>query len=294
MKLHIIGAGCPAPTGPRFGSAFVLEVGEEMILVDCGPGTTQKLAHMGIKLTRLNHLFLTHHHFDHNVDFACFALCRWDRYRGVAPPLSVYGPRPTKRFVELLLGPQGAFAPDFNSRMVHPASLSCHGTDGTNPQRMPPQFDVHEVGPGEVARTADWSVTAESVAHVDPTLISLAYRFETKEGTIVFAADCADCPGIRSLARDADAIVMACTHFGPTHMDRAIIDVITGTQEVIAIANDAKIKAVVLTHASPNFLHPGVTDHAIAEVARGYAGRIYFPNELTTLDLSRPAFKPIA
>lgn len=294
MKLHVIGAGCPSPTGPRFGSAFVLEVGQTMALVDCGPGTTHKLARMGIPLTQLDYLFLTHHHFDHNVDFACFALCRWDRYRGVAPPLAVYGPKPTQRFVELLMGPQGVFAPDLNSRMVHPASLACHKSDGSNPQRELPRFDVHEVDAGPVAEMPQWTVTAERVKHVDPTLISLAYRFETPEGTIVFAADCADCPGIRSLAKDADAIVMACTHFGPTQIEPAIIDVITGTQEVVAIANDAGVKSVVLTHASPNFLRPGVVEHAIAEVARGYGGRIYFPDELTTVDLSQPIFKPRA
>ena len=69
MKLHIVGSGCPQPTPNWCGSSFVLETPTERVMVDCGPGTTYKLARLGMKATQIDHLFLTHHHFDHNVDF---------------------------------------------------------------------------------------------------------------------------------------------------------------------------------------------------------------------------------
>ena len=42
-KIHILGGGTPTPTVSRFGSSYVVEIGGDYIMVDCGPATTQKL-----------------------------------------------------------------------------------------------------------------------------------------------------------------------------------------------------------------------------------------------------------
>ena len=76
MRLHILGSGCPQPTPERYGSAFVLEVGAGSVMVDCGPATTYKMARMALMPGQIVHLFLTHHHSDHNADLPCFALTR--------------------------------------------------------------------------------------------------------------------------------------------------------------------------------------------------------------------------
>ncbi len=49
MQLHILGSGCPAPAANLYGSSFILEAGQDSIMVDCGPATTYKMARMGIK-----------------------------------------------------------------------------------------------------------------------------------------------------------------------------------------------------------------------------------------------------
>ena len=36
-KLYVLGAGTPTPTPSRFGSAFVLDIDGEKIMLDCGP-----------------------------------------------------------------------------------------------------------------------------------------------------------------------------------------------------------------------------------------------------------------
>ena len=123
MQLHIIGTGCPDARAERYGSAFLLDVGPGSVLVDCGPATTYKMARMGLEATQVGHVFLTHHHFDHNADLPCFVLTRWDQSRGTEPPLQLYGPPPTRRFAELLFGEEGAFGPDLKSRVEHPASV---------------------------------------------------------------------------------------------------------------------------------------------------------------------------
>ena len=286
MQLHVLGSGCPTPTHERYGSSFLLEVGAECVMVDCGPATTYKMARMGIRPTKVGHVFLTHLHFDHNVDLPCFALTRWDLSRGDEPPLRVCGPPPTESFVHRLLGKDGAFFEDWHSRVKHPASHACHMQRGGIMPRPAPKIEARDVGPGKVAESPSWTATAARVHHVEPWLESLAYRFDTDQGSVLFAGDCADCPELRRLAQGVDTLVVACTHFGRTEANAAIADVITGTPEVAEIARESGARRVILTHASPNFSTPGVKERAIAEVARRYDGAIVFPEELTTVELS--------
>jgi len=286
MRLHIVGSGCPDARPDRYGSALVLEVGDEALLIDCGPATTYKMAHMGIRATQVSHVFFTHHHFDHNADFPCFALTRWDQSRGPEPPLKVYGPPPTRAFVESLLGADGAFAIDWKSRIAHPASHACHQLRGGVMPRPAPAVEAEDVSDGTIARSDGWVAAAAQVHHVEPTMLSVAYRFDTQQGSIVFAGDCGDCEALRQIAAGADTLVLACTHFGRPEVNAAIADVITGTPEVASIARQSGAGRVVLTHMSPNFARPGVKERAIAEVARSCNAAVLCPQELTTVDLA--------
>lgn len=286
LRLHLVGCGYPPPMGSgdqtRHGSAFLLEIGRELLLVDCGPGTTYKMARMGIATKKVNHVFLTHHHFDHNVDFPCFALVRWDLCKGTEPPLKVYGPPPTRLFVEQLLGEKGAFFPDWHSRVTAQVSIEIFQRRGGVPPRPAPAFEVRDLEPGEVEQTTSWTVTAARVHHLEPTLTSLAYRFDTDRGSIVFAGDCGDCPELRELAQGVDTLVAPCVLVGSAAKYHGII---MGTDEVREIAKEAGVGRVVLTHNgganSPEKRKPFIK--AVGEV---FPGEVLFPDELTTIDLS--------
>ena len=284
MRVHIVGSGCPDARPDRYGSAFVLDTGADSLLIDCGPATTYKMARMGLTPTQIGHVFLTHHHFDHSADLPCFVLTQWDQRKGSEPALQLYGPPPTERFADLLFGEDGAFGPDLKSRVKHPARHECHRMRGGVMPRPGLRLEAHDVGAGKVAESGGWSVTAAQVHHVEPGLISLAYRFETSEGSVVFAGDCGDCEELRELAQGVDTLVVACTHLGTLSED--ITGVITGTPEVSSIVSEAGVSRVILTHASPNFASPGMKERAVAEIARSYDGAIHFPDELISVDIS--------
>ena len=288
LRLHLLGCGYPPPSGSgdqtRHGSAFLLEVGPEFLMVDCGPGTTYKMARMGISTKKVHHVLLTHHHFDHNVDFPCFALVRWDLCKGTEPPLKVYGPPPTRSFVEQLFGEKGAFFPDWNSRVKHPVSIEIFEHRGGVPPRPAPAFEARDVGPGKVEETASWTVTAAGVHHVEPTLVSLAYRFDTDRGSIVFAGDCGDCPELRELAEGVDTLVAPCVKVGSTVSPSYLDGIIMGTDEVREIAKAAKVGRVVLTHnGSANSSQK--RKPFIEAIGKVFTGEVLFPDELTTIDL---------
>jgi len=73
-QVYILGAGTPTPT--CLGSAQIVEVAGEYLMFDCGPAATHKLVQAGLFSTEVDYLFFTHHHFDHDVDYPCFLLCR--------------------------------------------------------------------------------------------------------------------------------------------------------------------------------------------------------------------------
>jgi len=68
-KLTILGAGSALPTRNNFPSAQILELRDKRYMIDCGEGAQIRMRQMGLKNTRLNHIFISHLHGDH-----CFGL----------------------------------------------------------------------------------------------------------------------------------------------------------------------------------------------------------------------------
>jgi ribonuclease BN (tRNA processing enzyme) len=98
MRLYVLGAGTPTPTPDRYGSAFVVEFGARRLMFDCGPAATHKLVKAGLFPTQIDHLFFTHHHFDHDVDYPAFLLTRWDQSIGRERVLRALGERHSYTF----------------------------------------------------------------------------------------------------------------------------------------------------------------------------------------------------
>src|SRR5207249_380359 len=134
----------------RWGSAFAVDVGGEYLMFDCGPAATAKLVKVGILPTRVDYLFFTHHHFDHDVDYPCFLLCRWDQSIGKENQLRVYGPTLTETITERLLGENGAFVHDWKARVNAPLSQRVHVNRGGTLPRRPPVVLAQDIGPGLV------------------------------------------------------------------------------------------------------------------------------------------------
>src|SRR5688572_7588334 len=205
-RLYILGAGTPTPTAQRFGSSYVVEVGDEHLMFDCGPATTHKLVQAGLRPTQIDYLFFTHHHYDHDIDYPCFLMCRWDQGAGRERQLVVRGPAMTERLTERLIGVGGAFEHDWRARTENPMSLNAFVSRGGTLPRRPPSVDVRDVGPGLVIETEGWQVTAAPAVHAQPWLDSLAYRFDSRQGSVVFTGDTEPCATVVDLARSADVL----------------------------------------------------------------------------------------
>ncbi len=283
-RVHVLGAGTPTPTPDRWGSAFALEIGGEHLMFDCGPAATWKLVKAGIRPTEVDYLFFTHHHFDHDVDYPCFLLTRWDQSVGRENPLRVYGPVLTETLTERILDPErGAFAHDWKARVGHPVSQRVFVNRGGTLPRRPPSVLARDVGPGLVHEGREWRVTAAPAEHVQPFLDSLAYRIDGADGSIVFTGDTQPCRSVTELARGADMMLCMCWDDQERMEALGEVSGTCGTVGAARMAEEAGVKRLVLVHIGPYLARHGPMEKGIGDVRRHYSGEVVFADELLAL-----------
>lgn len=284
MKVHILGSGTPTPTPARFGSAYVIEVANELIMFDCGPATTHKLVKAGLWPTDVEHIFFTHHHFDHDADLPCFLLCRWDQSIGVEKPLRVFGPAPTSALTEGIIGAKGLFAHDWLARMNHRASQQVFVNRGGTLPRLAPMVLAQDVEPGFTYTSERWGATAAYAQHAQPYLDSLAWRLDTEACSVVITGDTEPCNTVDELARGADVIICMCWDRQSVMEAHGEAQGQCGTVAAAQLAQRAGARHLVLVHSGPSLSQPSEIDAALADVAAVFSGQAYFAAEVVTYE----------
>lgn len=284
-EIYVLGAGTPTPTASRFGSSQVLRLGDELLMFDCGPATTHKLVKAGLFPTEVDFLFFTHHHFDHDIDYPCFLLCRWDQSVGQEELLQVFGPTLTESITRGIIGEDGLFSHDWKARVNHPLSQQVFVNRGGTLPRKPPEVLAKDVGPGKVFQGRDWEVSAAPAEHVQPWLDSLAYRVDTPEGSVVFTGDTQPCRSVIELARDADMMLCMCWDDQDVMKDSGEASGQCGTTGAAEMAQEAGVKKLVLVHMGPNLSAQAPYQNANSTMQRIYQGEIIFSEELLRIEL---------
>ena len=285
-RVHVLGAGTPTPTPTRFGSSFAIELpGGEQVMVDCGPATTHKLVKAGLWPTDIDYLFFTHHHFDHDVDYPCFLLCRWDQSIGKENQLQVFGPTLTETITDRLIGDNGAFTHDWKARIGAPGSQQVFKNRGGILPRRPPDVLARDIGPGKVYSGKDWEVTSAPAVHVQPFLDSLAYRIDTPDGSIVLTGDTEPCDTVKELAKDADLMLCMCWDDQDRMESMEEHNGQCGTKAAAQLAQEAGVKKLALVHIGPHLSTSGAFEKGVGDAKRIYDGDLIFTDELMFLDI---------
>ncbi len=286
MKLYILGAGTPRPAPDRFGSSYVVQVGGDHIMFDCGPAATHKLSKVGLSPVQIDYLLFTHHHFDHDVDYPCFLFSRWNLHVGDENELQVFGPTLTEQLTHRLMDEhEGAFAHDWIARINHPLSLNAYTSRGGKLPRPAPSFQVSDIGPGKVCQGPNWEITAAPAEHVEPWLDSLAYRLDSDEGSIVVTGDTGPCQSVTDLAADVDTLVCLCVNIQEEIETTPEPEYMCGSVTSAEMARDAGAKSLILVHQVDDLDEPGRTERALADVTRIYDGPVVWGRELMEVDI---------
>ena len=165
--------GGPRPRKTRGPTAHAVIVDDVLYVVDCGNGVARQLAVAGVPLPSLRHVFLTHHHSDHNADYGNLIWLAWAS--GLRTRVDAWGPPPIARMT-LLFFEMNAY--DIDTRIAD---------EGRVP--LLPLVHVHELSDaGPVMRDERVTVTAALVDH-PPVVPAFAFRFDAPERSIVFSGD---------------------------------------------------------------------------------------------------------
>ncbi|TGB04384.1 ribonuclease Z [Halobacillus salinus] len=104
MELYFLGTGSGVPSKERNVSSLVLRMLEERgttWVFDCGEGTQQQILNTNIRPRRIEVIFITHLHGDHIYGLPGLLSSR--SFQGGETPVTVYGPRGLKEYIEISL-----------------------------------------------------------------------------------------------------------------------------------------------------------------------------------------------
>ena len=270
-RLILLGtAGGPTPKPSRAAPANAVIVDGRTYVVDCGNGVARQLALAGVPLTSIRHVFITHHHSDHDADYGNLLLLAWGD--ALRTPVDTWGPPPLSRMTRLFLEMNQA---DIDVR---------ERNEGRPP--LGPLIHPHEVrGDGEVMRDDRVRVTAARVEH--PLVpLAFAYRFDCPDRSIVFSGDTHKSATLVRLARGADVLVHEALYLPAapgapgSALRKHIVDSHTTVEDAGRVAQEAGVKTLVLSHFVPSE-NPPVTDQEWLAGARvHFKGRIVVGHDL--------------
>jgi ribonuclease Z len=189
IKLTFLGTGAPRPSQIRFGPAILVEAGDYKIMVDAGPGMRERLFQAGgfEMLTTVDHLLITHLHFDHTISAPGLWLTGW--LFGRKTPMKVFGPTGTAAMMEHFLA---AYDWDIRYRTI----VGVH-EEGS-------QIIATDVEPGVFFDKDGLKITAFNVEHMPINIetgeslglegATLGYRIDYKGRSVLFSGDTRSTP----------------------------------------------------------------------------------------------------
>lgn len=282
-KITLLGTGTPAPSLQRVGSGYLVEVGNERIVMDHGPDAHHRLLESGRRAVDISHVFFTHLHYDHCMDYGRLVLQRWDQGADRIPELQVYGPPPIARMTEQLFGPEGVYGPDIRARIEHQSSIDVFRARGGSVPRKRPAPQVREVKPGDVIEGNGWKVRVGRATHVQPFLECLAFRLDAADGSLCYTGDSGMSDEIVELARGCDVLIHMNHYFSGTAPSPAYRAACGNHKDNAIVAQRADVKTLVLTHLLAQIDHPRIREQIVHEIQQEFKGKVVWGEDLMEL-----------
>jgi ribonuclease BN (tRNA processing enzyme) len=292
-RITLLGTGTPAPSLQRAGSGYLVEVGDDRIVMDHGPDAHHRLIESGHRAIDVTHACFTHLHYDHCMDYGRLVLQRWDQGADRIPDLQVFGPPPIARMTEQLFGEDGVYGPDIRARIQHQSSIDVFRARGGTVPRKRPAPAVREVGPGDVIEGNGWKVRVGRATHVQPYLECLAYRLDAPDGSLCYTGDSGMSDEIVELARGCDLLIHMNHYFSGTAPSLAYRAACGNHKDNAIVAQRAGVKTLVLTHLLAQIDHPRIREQIVHEIQQEFAGKVVWGEDLMELTFAGPTIANI-
>jgi ribonuclease BN (tRNA processing enzyme) len=243
-------------------SAQVIVCNDTLYVVDCGNGVARQLVFAGLPLPMLRHVFITHHHSDHNADYGNLMWLAWTA--GLRTRVDTWGPPPLERMTQLFFEMN---AYDINTRIAD---------EGRVP--LVPLVHVHELSQGGPVMQDDNVKVTAALVHHPPVVPSFGYRFDASDRSIVISGDTAPSDNLIELARGADVLVHDALYVpgvdrlvarvpNAAALKKSIMSHHTTAEDAGRVAKAAGVKMLVLSHLVPPD-DPSITEQMWIDAAR--------------------------
>jgi ribonuclease Z len=254
----LVGTGGPMPSN-RAQSCTAIFANGQFLLFDAGDGAARRMEALDLPVGQVTAVFLTHYHADHFADLGEVIDRSW--ILGRRHVLPIYGPEGIGSVVD---GFRMAYAQEYGYRTAH------HG-----PEVMPPAWSEaramafrysREGQPTPVYASAGVVVTAFAAQH-PPIEPNVGYRVEVAGKTVVLSGDTVFTDALVTQSRGADLLISdvmamdavrqiqaaneAVGNEATARIMRDIRDYHISAEELGALAEQAGVKRLALTHLAP-------------------------------------------
>ncbi|MFF2650525.1 ribonuclease Z [Streptomyces sp. NPDC058045] len=295
-ELVVLGTAGQVPTRRRNHNGYVLRWDGEGFLFDPGEGTQRQMLHAGVAAHDLNRLCVTHFHGDHSLGLAgVIQRINLDR---VPHQITAHYPASGRHFFERLrystayhetvpitevpatgdgvLATTEAYTLR-TRRLSHPVESFGYRVEEPDRLRMlPERLAAHGIGGPDVGR-----IQREGTLRGVP----LAEVSEVRRGQrFAFVMDTRLCPGVHALAEGCDLLAIESTFLDE---DTALAEEyghLTAGQAA-AVARDAGVRHLVLTHFSQRYTDPSL--FARDARAAGFEGELTIAEDLLRVPLPK-------
>jgi ribonuclease BN (tRNA processing enzyme) len=262
-RLILLGTGGgPRPRRTSSAPAQVIVSNGAAYVVDCGDGVARQLVLAGVPLPSLRHIFLTHHHSDHNADYGNLLWLAWAA--GLRTRVDTWGPPPLAKMTQLFFEMN---AYDINTRIAD---------EGRVP--LVPLVHVHELSQGGLVMEDENVKVTAALVHHPPVVPAFGYRFDGRDRSIVISGDTTPSDNLIKLAQGADVLVHDALYTpgvdrlvagvpNATTLKQSILSHHTTAEDAARVAQAAGVKMLVLSHLVPAE-DPAVTDQMWIDAAR--------------------------
>ncbi len=243
MELTVLGSGTLIAQKDRSCAGYVLRQGNGRALLDCGPGCFLRLNQVGVAVTDISLILISHFHWDHVAELPAFLNSLWLQREKAAGRLSLVGPPGFSAWLDRVMADDRGWLPDLD-------------------------LGLHELNerPKELGAL---SVRAGRSFHTEN---SLSFRLENDEGTVLFYSGDMDYhASLLPLAAEADLAVVECSwpqqRRGDGHLD---------PRQASRFAAAARVRTLLLTH----FYQEVAARSVIAQVRQEFPGSVLLAEDL--------------
>ncbi|WIF94825.1 MBL fold metallo-hydrolase [Caminicella sporogenes] len=245
MKITILGNCGPYPSAGGACSGYLLEDGENKILIDCGNGVLSRLLEKINNLDEITAVILTHLHSDHISDAMVLRYAVGiNKEKGMLnKSIPLFAPaKPTEIFESL---------------------------------QFKDAFVLNTIDESTVLNFGDMQISFKLMVHPVET-----YGVVVQKGLkkFVYSSDTKYCNAVEEIAKDADLFLCECNVM---EIDKTEDTYHLSGKDVGQIANISKVKRVLITHLWPEYNF----DDVLNEVKSIFDGDVEIAEEFKTYEV---------